>query len=149
MKRTVVLSLLLGCLLVVSFPCTAQTDVQSADTVIIDARLVPGAPKALPFPVGGTSPDGHKLYANRRYLIRDGQPWFPIVGEFHYSRCLQDVPMLEFKISKSLAKVFVVDPLELTQTSRLNVKIRTRERKYCPKAALCPNSIGPKYLIAP
>jgi len=86
MKRTVVLSLLLGCLLVVSFPCTAQTDVQSADTVIIDARLVPGAPKALPFPVGGTAPDGHKLYANRRYLIRDGQPWFPIVGEFHYSR---------------------------------------------------------------
>ena len=84
MKRTVVLSLLLGCLLVVSFPCTAQTDVQSADTVIIDARLVPGAPKALPFPVGGTAPDGHKLYANRRYLIRD--PWFPIVGEFHYSR---------------------------------------------------------------
>jgi len=86
MKRTVVLSLLLGCLPVVSFPCTAQTDVQSADTVIIDARLVSGAPKALPFPVGGTSPDGHKLYANRRYLIRDGQPWFPIVGEFHYSR---------------------------------------------------------------
>src|SRR5207244_13588561 len=87
MKRTVVLSLLLGCLLVVSFPCTAQTDVQSADTITIDARLVPGARKALPFPVGGTSPDGHKLYANRRYLIRD--PWFPIVGEFHYSRYLK------------------------------------------------------------
>ena len=23
---------------------------------------------------------------NRKYLIRDGKPWFPVMGEFHYSR---------------------------------------------------------------
>ncbi|MFI5096479.1 MAG: beta-galactosidase [Candidatus Acidiferrales bacterium] len=26
------------------------------------------------------------LSANSRYLIKDGSPWFPVMGEFHYSR---------------------------------------------------------------
>ncbi|MFZ0734287.1 MAG: beta-galactosidase [Candidatus Sulfotelmatobacter sp.] len=53
---------------------------------MIDATVAPAAPLSLPFTVGGASPDGHSLSANRQYLLRDGQPWFPIMGEFHYSR---------------------------------------------------------------
>jgi len=45
------------------------------------------------------------------------------------------------EISKSSAKVFVVDGRELKQMSRLSVKIWTRERKYCPKAALCARCV--------
>jgi len=40
----------------------------------------------LPFPIGGRSPAGHVLSANARFLTLDGTPWFPLMGEFHYSR---------------------------------------------------------------
>ncbi|MET0322651.1 MAG: beta-galactosidase, partial [Duganella sp.] len=32
------------------------------------------------------SPRGERLGANSRYLTRNGQPWFPVMGEFHYTR---------------------------------------------------------------
>ncbi len=37
---------------------------------------------------GGTAkaPSGSTLKVNSRYLMRDGRPWLPVVGEFHYSR---------------------------------------------------------------
>ncbi|HEY3706695.1 MAG TPA: beta-galactosidase [Terracidiphilus sp.] len=37
---------------------------------------------------GGTakSPSGSTLAVNSRYLLRDGKPWLPVVGEFHFSR---------------------------------------------------------------
>jgi hypothetical protein len=79
---------LLSCVLLIaifSSPCLAQNR-ESASPIVIDARVVPPAPHPLPFKVGGTSPDGHSLSANQRYLTRDGQPWFPVMGEFHYSR---------------------------------------------------------------
>ena len=52
----------------------------------IDATTPPKAPEPLAFAVGGKSPDGHVFSANSRYLTLDGQPWFPIMGEFHFSR---------------------------------------------------------------
>jgi beta-galactosidase len=54
--------------------------------ILIDAATKPPPPSPLPFPVGGTSPNGHVLSANDRFLTRDGKPWFPVMGEFHYSR---------------------------------------------------------------
>ena len=33
------------------------------------------------------SPDGHEIAADSRCLRRDGRPWLPVMGEFHYSRC--------------------------------------------------------------
>ncbi len=54
--------------------------------IAIDASIPPKAPAPLAFAVGGKSPDGHVLAANTRYLTRDGQPWFPVMGEFHFSR---------------------------------------------------------------
>jgi beta-galactosidase len=54
--------------------------------IVIDATKKAPAPSPLSFPVGGPSPDGHVLSANGRFLTRDGKPWFPVMGEFHYSR---------------------------------------------------------------
>lgn len=32
------------------------------------------------------APDGSSLTLNGRYLVLDGKPWLPVMGEFHYSR---------------------------------------------------------------
>jgi hypothetical protein len=34
----------------------------------------------------GKSPDGHTISVNSQYLMRDGKPWLPVMGEFHYTR---------------------------------------------------------------
>lgn len=54
--------------------------------VIIDASKAAAHPQALPFAAGGRSPDGRVLAINSRYLVLDGKPWFPVMGEFQYSR---------------------------------------------------------------
>jgi hypothetical protein len=54
--------------------------------IVIDATGVVQSPLPLPFPIGGRSPGGHVLSANSRYVTLDGKPWFPVMGEFHYSR---------------------------------------------------------------
>jgi len=58
----------------------------SSSPVVINATKPPSPPEPLPFPAGGRSPDGHVLSVNNRYLLRDGVPWLPVMGEFHYSR---------------------------------------------------------------
>ncbi len=55
-------------------------------SIFIDVSHPPAPPEPLPFAIGGVAPDGHTLSANSRYLIKDGIPWFPVMGEFHYSR---------------------------------------------------------------
>ncbi len=68
----------ISCLLLVSrVPAMEMT---------IDASVPARAPEPLAFAVGGRSPAGHEFSANSRYLTLDGQPWFPVMGEFHYSR---------------------------------------------------------------
>jgi hypothetical protein len=56
----------------------------------IDARGVPPAPELGGFQMGGPaaarSPAGRVLAINSRYLTLDGQPWLPVMGEFHFSR---------------------------------------------------------------
>ncbi len=59
---------------------------QKDSSVFIDVSHPPAPPKPLSFGVGGSSPDGRTLSANSRYLLKDGSPWFPVMGEFHYSR---------------------------------------------------------------
>src|SRR5450755_161572 len=54
--------------------------------IMIDARTPPSSPQPLSFLAGGRSPDGHTLSVNSRYLMRDGKPWFPVMGEFQFSR---------------------------------------------------------------
>lgn len=54
--------------------------------VVVDASKLPAPPQSLPFAAGGRSPDGRVLAINSRYLLLDGKPWFPVMGEFQYSR---------------------------------------------------------------
>jgi beta-galactosidase len=72
-------------LLATGLPATAQAK-PTNEVVVINARTAAPAPEPLPFAIGGASPTSHSLSANNRYLLRDGQPWFPIMGEFHYAR---------------------------------------------------------------
>lgn len=48
-------------------------------------------PLLIPLPMGGTNPQGIKIEANQRFLIRNNQPWLPIMGEFHFSRVPRDI----------------------------------------------------------
>src|ERR1700755_1657177 len=36
-----------------------------------------------------TSPSGEALSYSNLYLIRNGKPWFPVMGEMHFSRCAE------------------------------------------------------------
>jgi hypothetical protein len=54
--------------------------------IVVDASKAAAPPQALAFAAGGRSPDGHSIEINSRYLLLDGKPWFPVMGEFQYSR---------------------------------------------------------------
>jgi beta-galactosidase len=71
----------------VLFAAPSRGFCQDGDSsLFIDASHPASPPEALSFAIGGRAPDGHALSANSRYLIKDGSPWFPVMGEFHYSR---------------------------------------------------------------
>lgn len=61
-------------------PAWAQT------SIVVDATRSDGEVKELGFPAGGKASDGRTLAVNNRYLILDGTPWLPVMGEMHYSR---------------------------------------------------------------
>ncbi len=60
---------------------------QQSSEIAIDATLQP-APAETGFLRFGSarSPEGHTIEATSRYLTRDGKPWLPVMGEFHFSR---------------------------------------------------------------
>ena len=37
--------------------------------------------------LGGSNPGGERIEVNSLCLTRGGQPWLPVMGEFHFSRC--------------------------------------------------------------
>jgi beta-galactosidase len=44
-------------------------------------------PDLVPTQLGANrAPDGSTLTVNSQYLMRDGKPWIPVMGEFHYTR---------------------------------------------------------------
>lgn len=60
-------------------PIAAQT--------VVDASAPVGPPPASSFKPGSSvAPHGSTIGLNARYLTRDGKPWLPVMGEFHYSR---------------------------------------------------------------
>jgi hypothetical protein len=81
----------LGASLILALAAVFVTYASGANTVassqiVINARTTLSPPQPLSFLAGGQSPDGHTLSVNSRYLMRDGKPWFPLMGEFHFSR---------------------------------------------------------------
>ncbi|NYE61519.1 hypothetical protein FHW58_002726 [Duganella sp. 1224] len=58
-----------------------------AGTLTIDASAPTPVPLNAALRLGSaTAPNGDTLGANARYLTRNGAPWLPVMGEFHYSR---------------------------------------------------------------
>src|SRR5262245_48604569 len=55
-------------------------------TVRLPSAAAPVERDFLRVGVGALSDTGHSLAVTSRYLELDGRPWFPIMGEFHYSR---------------------------------------------------------------
>lgn len=37
--------------------------------------------------LGGGNPSGGSITLNSQFFLRDGSPWLPVMGEFHFSRC--------------------------------------------------------------
>lgn len=66
--------------------CLAIAISAARGAVVVDASKAATPPHALPFATGGKSPDGRVLALNSRYMLLDGKPWFPVMGEFQYSR---------------------------------------------------------------
>ncbi|MGA8538050.1 MAG: beta-galactosidase [Terriglobales bacterium] len=59
------------------------------EPIDVDARFP--AQQSVPalslLPMGtATNPAGHSITVNSRYLMQDGKPWLPVMGEFHFSR---------------------------------------------------------------
>lgn len=59
-----------------------------AETLLkVDASAPVVAPVSGHLKLGSNvSPTKGKLDINNQYVVRDGKPWFPVMGEFHYSR---------------------------------------------------------------
>ena len=67
--------------LIAAVPAWSQTLLQA------DAGAPAAQPKHGYFHMGtAVSPSGDVLGINNLYLTRDGMPWLPVMGEFHYSR---------------------------------------------------------------
>ena len=77
-------------LLVSALPllATLASSTSVAETLLrVDASESVAAPTTGYLHLGTTtSADGHSIGVNNRYLLRDGHPWLPVMGEFHYSR---------------------------------------------------------------
>ncbi len=60
---------------------------QSADTIVtIDAQRTIANPETGYFHLGGVSKSGNSLSVNSRYMVKNSQPWLPVMGEFHFAR---------------------------------------------------------------
>ena len=55
--------------------------------IAIDASRATPPPQPVQATLGtSTRPDGQTLTANSQYLVLNGKPWLPVMGEFHYTR---------------------------------------------------------------
>jgi beta-galactosidase len=52
-------------------------DISKSERAILNGHLKLGT---------NTNSGGHSLNANSLYFIKDGKPWYPVMGEFHFSR---------------------------------------------------------------
>ena len=76
-----------GAALLAAAMAGAFAGMAGADTLSIDASAPTPSPSAASLRLGSAvAPNGDTLGANARYLTRNGKPWLPVMGEFHYSR---------------------------------------------------------------
>lgn len=88
MKSRIILRLILAATITfaASGPRVAAQKISGPNQVTVDASAPPVPPETGYLHLGGTSSTGHSLQVNSRYLVLDGKPWLPVMGEFHFSR---------------------------------------------------------------
>lgn len=64
----------------------APNPVPLPQTLTLDASKNETLTRDVHFLMGGTNAAGIALNANNQYFTLDGHPWFPVMGEFHFSR---------------------------------------------------------------
>ena len=64
----------------------AESSSESANVIVIDASRSVLPPATGYLRMGGGASNGHEVAVNERYLVLDGKPWLPVMGEFHFSR---------------------------------------------------------------
>jgi hypothetical protein len=76
----------------------------------LTATVSPPAPAETGYFKLGTTknPAGHEISVNSRSLLFDGQPVFPVMGEYHYTRC----PQAEWRAELKLQSVGIVNQVE-------------------------------------
>jgi beta-galactosidase len=80
-------SALLAIALVISFLAAVPSHAQGGTQIRIDASEPYSEPAPAHYDGGSAkSPSGSTLGVNSQYLTRNGEPWLPVMGEFHYSR---------------------------------------------------------------
>jgi len=80
------IKILMGALCL-SLPGGTTCSAQSSTLVRIDASQPYAEPGPARYEGGAaSSTSGSTIAVNSRYLVRDGKPWLPVMGEFHYSR---------------------------------------------------------------
>jgi hypothetical protein len=85
--RSISVPAAMGLLLLPLAPNVLFGQIEKARVIRIDASHAAAEPTTAHYNLGSAvSPDGHTLGLNSRYLTRDGEPWLPVMGEFHYSR---------------------------------------------------------------
>jgi hypothetical protein len=64
---------------------------QEITRIQVDASQQSAEPGAAAYDAGSAkSSSGSVLAVNSRYLMRDGKPWLPVMGEFHFTRYPRD-----------------------------------------------------------
>jgi beta-galactosidase len=78
-------SLTAALIVVLAASCTSvhrETPAPSALVADVSAPI----PPPVSLNLGGKNPQGIEIGINNQYLTKDGKPWIPVMGEFHYTR---------------------------------------------------------------
>ena len=67
----------------------------------LSLSFMPGAAASTPLSIGSTA-NGDVIGSTAHHLIRNGKPWYPVMGEFHYSRYPADEWEIELRKMKTL-----------------------------------------------
>ena len=86
LKGLPVMRRLIGLLFLFVIACNLSAQ-PPAHRLVFDATSAEPAPQPVPTQLGSNrAPDGSVLSLNSQYLTRNGRPWIPVMGEFHFSR---------------------------------------------------------------
>lgn len=94
MRCSLTLSLRFRCSLVALLLAVTSASASAQNIVPINAATPAPPPRPVQAQLGTSkAADGQTLTVNSRYLVLNGKPWLPVMGEFHYSR----VPVREWE----------------------------------------------------